>query len=127
MNLIVLKNKYSIFRFSNESGLPEWIYSSEFYSVTRTNEEFSVVTLQNDSIRDELICSKDWRIIKIEGPLDFSMTGIIAGISAILLEKEISIFVISTYDTDYILVKQNDLGSAIETLRKNEYIVSSEK
>jgi hypothetical protein len=124
MNLTVLENKYSIYRFPNESQLPGWVYSSEFYSVTRSSEELSVVALQYDSLGDEIICNKDWRIIKVEGPLDFSLTGIIAGISAVLSNREVSIFTISTFDTDYILVKQSDLNCAIEALEEDGYIIS---
>jgi hypothetical protein len=124
MNLTVLENKYSIYRFSKESGLPPWVCTSEFYSVTRTSEELSVVARQNDSSGDDMICNRDWRIIKVEGPLDFSLTGIIAGISAVLSKREISIFTVSTFDTDYILVKQNDLNCAIEALQENGYIMS---
>jgi uncharacterized protein len=125
MDLTVLENKYSVYRFPINSELPDWIYSSDFYSVTRTKEELSVVTRQNDSAGDGIICNRDWRIIKIEGPLDFSILGIIAGISAVLSDRKISIFVISTYDTDYILVKQNDLSSAIDALMEKGYNISS--
>lgn len=126
MNLTVLGNSYSIYRFSSESSLPEWVYSSDFYSITRTKEELSVVTSQNHFVSNDILCSREWKIIKIEGPLDFSLVGIIAGVSAILSSSEISIFSISTYDTDYILVKQKDLNSAIETLAKNGYTISSD-
>jgi|WetSurSiteA1Bulk_404760.scaffolds.fasta_scaffold39022_2 uncharacterized protein len=124
MHLTVLDNKYSIYRFPHESRLPDWIYLSEFYSVTRTSEELSVVAVQNETTGDEIMLNKDWRIIKVEGPLDFSLTGIISGISSILSSREISIFAISTYDTDYILVKQSDLNCAVKALEENGYIIS---
>lgn len=124
MQLTVLENNYSIYKFPHESKLPDWVYSSEFYSVTRTSEELSVVARQNDSLGDDIICNRNWRIIKVEGPLDFSLTGIIAGISAVLSKREISIFTISTYDTDYILVRQSDLNRAIEALKESGYIMS---
>jgi hypothetical protein len=126
MNLIVLANIYSIYRFDIESTLPDWIYQSDFYSITRTDEELSVIAVQNDLISEKIICNKDWRILKIAGPLDFSLIGIIADISHILKEQKISIFTISTYDTDYFLVKQEDLKTGIEALVKNVYSVSFE-
>ncbi len=120
-NLILSTKKYSIYKFQKDSVLPDWIYSSEFCSVTRTDEELSVVTAQTDQIPDWSASSNDWRLFKIEGPLDFSLIGVIADISAILKEVKISIFMISTYDTDYILVKENDLNTSIASLKKSGY------
>jgi hypothetical protein len=126
MNLTVLDKKYSIYRFEVNSILPEWIYLSDFYSITKTAEEVSVVTEQTDQISENIPCSKDWRIIKVAGPLDFSLIGIIADISAILKDAKISIFTISTYDTDYILLKQKDLETGIKALTDKNYIISYE-
>jgi hypothetical protein len=124
MNFEVLEAKYAIYRFGNGSVLPDWIYSSGFYSITKTKDEISVVAVQNNLISSNILCNKDWRIIKIQGPLDFSLVGIIAEISAIFKKKKISIFTISTYDTDYFLIKQKDLDIAIQALNKNDHIVS---
>jgi hypothetical protein len=126
MNFIVLKGKYSIYKFKNGSVLPDWIYSSDFYSVTRTKDELSVVAFQTEFISEDIVRSNDWRIFKIEGPLDFSLTGIIADIAAIFKEKKIPIFTISTYETDYILVKQKDLSVAMNALRDKEHQISTE-
>lgn len=121
MDLIVLEKKYSIYKFEADSVLPEWIYLSGFYSITKTTEEISVVTEQTDQIPGNIPCSKDWRIIKVAGPLDFSLVGIIADISAILKEAKIPIFTISTYDTDYILLKQKDLETGVKALTEKNY------
>lgn len=72
---------------------------------------------------DDIPCSKDWRILKVIGQLDFSLVGVIADISVILKDNDISIFTVSTYDTDYILVKEKDLRSSIEALIENNYII----
>jgi hypothetical protein len=127
MNFEVLEFNYSIYRFGTGSELPEWVYSSGFYSITRTRDEISVVAAQNDLIPGDIVCNKDWRIIKIEGPLDFSLTGIISDISAIFKRKKISIFALSTYDTDYFLVKQKDLNIAIQALIENGHKVTIER
>ena len=126
MNLILLNNKYSIYKFKNESVLPEWIYLSDFYSVTRTKEEISVVAPQTDLISEDILCNKDWRIIKVAGPLDFSLVGIIADLSSVFKKKNIPIFTISTYDTDYILVKQKDINAGIQALTENGHTISIE-
>lgn len=111
---------YSIYRFDTETDLPAWIYKSEFYSITRTKDEISVVTVQND-FSENIICSRDWRILKVAGPLDFALTGIISGIANVLKDCNIPIFTLSTYDTDYILLKEKDLNTGINALRENGY------
>ena len=86
-NLVVLAEKYAIYKFRIDTVLPEWIYSSDFYSITRTKDEISVVANQTDSLPENISCSKEWRIFEIKGPLDLSSIGIIADISNILKEK----------------------------------------
>jgi hypothetical protein len=120
-NLKVLQKKFSILKFQPDSVLPEWIYLSEFYSITKTREELSVVTVQPDSFKENITCSKDWRVLKIMGPLDFSLIGVIADISNILKDARVPIFSISTYNTDYILVKEKDLDVTIKSLRDKNY------
>jgi hypothetical protein len=126
MNLIVLEKVFSIYKFKNESVLPGWIYATDFYSITKTMDEMSVVAVQTDINSGEINVNRDWRVIKIEGPLDFSLIGIIADISAIFKKKRISIFTLSTYDTDYILIKKNDLKMGIQALLENGLNVSIE-
>jgi hypothetical protein len=123
MNFRVLSGKYAIYKFAIGYVLPERIFSGDFYSITGTIDEISVVACQSDLIEGYLDCNKEWRIIRIEGSLDFSLVGIIADISAIFKKKNISIFTISTYDTDYFLVKQKDLDTAIQALIENNHFV----
>jgi uncharacterized protein len=123
MNFNVLSGKYAIYKFALGSALPEQICSGDFYSITRTTDEISVVACQSDLIYGYLDCNKDWCIIRIEGLLDFSLVGIIADISAIFKKKNISIFTISTYNTDYFLIKQKDLDTGIQALIENKHNV----
>jgi hypothetical protein len=123
-NLKVLQKKYSILKFQTDSTLPDWIYLSDFYSITRTHDELSVVTEQPDPSADNITGSKDWRVLKIIGPLDFSMIGVIADISNILKDARVPIFTISTYNTDYILVGQKDLDVTIKALRDKNYNIT---
>jgi len=118
---MALPGNYSICKFQTDSILPDWIYQSDFYSITRTSDELSVVTGQNNIASDDIPCSREWRILKVIGPLDFSLVGVIADISVILKDNDISIFTVSTYDTDYIMVKEKDLRKSIEALIENNY------
>jgi len=124
MNFEVLEANFAIYRFGNGRILPNWIYSSGFYSITKTKDEISVVTAQNDLLSSDIVCNKEWRLIKIEGPLDFSLVGVISDVYAIFKSKNISIFALSTYDTDYFLVKQIDLDIGIQALIENGHKVS---
>ena len=86
-----------------------------FVSVTRTINELTVVCA-TVSVPDLVTADKGWRGLRVEGPLPFSLVGVLAALSATLAASEISVFVISTYDTDYILVKDVDLVRAVVSL-----------
>ena len=124
----LLKDTFSICRLDKDSPIPEWLENSGFFSLTRTHDELSIVCNQvlvkSD---DKIIINKDWRIIKIKGPLDFSLTGIIAHISDLLKKNNIPIFVISTYNTDYILVKKQNINKAVTVLKSNGHKIVIEK
>ena len=120
LKLKLLKDMYGVCRLNNNSKIPEWGAKGEFSSITRTEDELSIVCLQNN-IPEGIQCEKSWEVFKIEGPLDFSLIGILSAISSLMAEKGISIFAISTYDTDYILIKDKELNKAIEVLSNDKY------
>ncbi len=119
----ILENKYGVCRLHNTASIPEWIGTGEFISITRTEDELSMVCLE-EGIPEEIPCERGWRILKIQGPLDFTMIGVLSEISMLLAKEEISIFVISTFDTDYILLKELNLGRAKEVLIAENHIVT---
>lgn len=120
----LLKEIYGVCRLDKTDLIPQWAKEGDFFSVTKTSDELSVVCSQ-DSIPDGIKYESEWRVLKVEGPLDFSLTGILASISRILAQKGISIFAISTYDTDYILVKNKDIDNAVLALANEGYEVMS--
>ena len=122
INLIlsVLSETFTIHKLSPDASIPEEILKSNYYSVSKTENELSLVCSEVFEVQS-LQSSKGWECIKVAGPLDFNLTGILAGISDILAKENISIFAISTFDTDYILVRSQDLSSAINKLRKTGY------
>lgn len=120
LTLKILKNRYSVCRLNKNDEIPKWIFQEEFFSITRTDDELSIVCLQ-DKIKEDIKCEKDWKVLKIEGPLDFSLVGILSRISTLMANNDISIFAISTYDTDYILIKEESIKRAIEVLENNNY------
>jgi len=115
-SLSILPEKLAIFHLSKKSPIPSWVLEgNEFFSITQTPDEISVVCAQ-DKIRPGILAEKDWRALKVQGPLGFSLTGIVASLSKPLAESKISILYISTYETDYILVEEKNLEKAIEVL-----------
>jgi len=122
LTMKLLKEKYGVCRLDKDELIPQWATVSDFFSVTKTLDELSIVCNENN-IPSGIKCEKDWRVLKIEGPLDFSLIGILAAITAILAQKSISIFAVSTYDTDYILVKDNDIDNAVAALINENYEV----
>ena len=120
MTLATHPELYTIHSFSSESIIPAEVFQQEMYFIGKTKDEISVVvssTLVLDSIEQE----EDWRCLEVLGPLGFSMTGILANVSGTLADKKISIFAISTFDTDYILVKKDTLVEATKALKKKNY------
>jgi hypothetical protein len=122
LTLRLLKEKYGVCRLDKTSSIPEWAMVSDFFSITKTYDELSIVCVEA-SIPEGIKCEKDWRILKVEGQLDFSLIGILSEISTILAQNKISIFAISTYDTDYILIKDKDAQDAVTALMHKEYEV----
>lgn len=120
MQLEILDNKLKVVKLNTNETVPEVVFKQEFYSITKTNEELSIVVDEDINISSDIV-EYNWRAMKIVGTLDFSLIGILSRISTILAQAEISIFAISTYNTDYILLKANKLEKAIEVLKQNNY------
>jgi hypothetical protein len=86
-------------------------------SITRTGEETSVVCLRENAPRGARV-EDGWRALKLVGPIPFEETGVLSALSGSLASAGLSVFAISTFDTDYILVKEARLADALEALRK---------
>ena len=125
INLTVTDGLYSISKLPPDAIIPQWALDSAFSSITKTGDELSVVA-SSECTPIDMDADTGWRALKIEGVLDFSLTGIIAGISSRLAEASISVFVISTYNTDYVLIKKENLDKAVHTLKENGYGIQNE-
>ena len=93
----------------------------EFFFIGKTDEEVSLVCLTEDTPADTTERDDGWRGFRIQGVLDFSLIGILSKISSILAENKIGIFAVSTYNTDYILVKEENFDKALEVLAEAGY------
>ena len=115
LRLRLLGERLAVCRLGPGERLPEWV-GGEVWSVTRTPDEVSVVC-GSARVPGGVRAEGPWRALAVEGPLDFSMVGVLASLSGPLAAAGVPIFVMSTYDTDYLLVREPDLARAIETLR----------
>jgi hypothetical protein len=122
LTLKLLSEDFSVHRFSVHSEIPPQVFSAPIYFIAKTFDEVSIVLPQNIAI-DSDKSEANWQALQVIGPLDFSLTGILSDIAAVLANEKISIFAISTFDTDYILVKKDTVSSAINVLKANDYQV----
>ena len=99
--------------------------SKEFYFIGKTDEEISLVCKTEDTPAHTLERDDGWRGFRIQGVLDFSLIGILSKISGILADNKIGIFAVSTYNTDYILVKDKDFEKALSVLSNEGYTVTA--
>ncbi len=123
LTLTCLSDVFNIHRFAHGVNIPKQVFEQSHYFIAKTSDELSIVVPQSCKLSSTSI-EENWRALKVLGPLDFSLTGILAKISAVLADEKISIFAISTFDTDYILVKQTQLSTAISALEQHNYQIS---
>lgn len=120
--LTVLSGEFSVWRLAADAPLPP-LELGGFLSMTRTSDELSVVS-QSTDVPEGALAEVGWRCLRVEGPLPFEMMGVLAALSAPLARAEIPIFVVSTYDTDHLLVKAAHLERACATLRDEGHVVA---
>jgi len=111
VQLELLKTEFGISRLESSAPIPEWA-TGEFASITRTSEELSIV------------CEgRGFRCLKVDGPLDFSLVGILSSLAGALARAKVPIFAISTFDTDYIFFANEHLDGAIRALEGDGHVV----
>jgi hypothetical protein len=116
-SLILLPDRLTICRLPPDALLPSWAESDGLQAIIRTTDELCIICGE-DNVPANITAEPNWRALKVRGPLVFSEVGVIASLANPLAEAGISIFVISTFETDYILVKKRDLEAAVENLRE---------
>ncbi len=127
MKLKILDVTLSVVKLPPAETIPLWALDCAVFSITRTDEELSIVCPTkclpvNEPIKE---VENDWKCIKVEGVLDFSLTGILSSLANTLAENKISIFAISTFNTDYILVKSHSIEKAKVVLENEGHTFSN--
>lgn len=124
LSLTVLQPLLAIVRLPARSGLPWWAATSGFQSFTRTADEDSLVC-EEARVPEGLTAQRGFRAMRVDGTLPFHLTGVLASLTTPLADAAVPVFVVSTYDTDYLLVDESVLSKAIEALRKAGHTVNA--
>lgn len=120
LTLTLLADTFNLHRFAPDAEIPASALEGSFFAIMRTADELSLVlpdSVEIESDRHEA----GWAGFKVEGPLEFELVGILAGIASALAKAGVPIFALSTFDTDYILVKREQVETAKETLLSAGY------
>src|SRR5262245_55974633 len=107
-----LDGTFAVCHLARDAPLPAWLADGPFVSLTRTADELSLVCRQ-EAVPEGVRCERGWRCLRVAGTLDFSFVGVLASLLGPLADAGVSVFVVSTFDTDYLLVKQADFQRAV--------------
>lgn len=122
--LEVLPDTLAVCRLASDAPVPAWVAASTpFVTISRTPAELSITTVQH-AVPPDVRCERDYRALRVRGPLPLDLIGILAAIADPLAKAGLSIFAISTFDTDYVLVKARDLDAAVTALQRAGHEVS---
>lgn len=116
LHLEIQPDYIGVFKLPPSTNIPLWVFECSFFSITRTYEELSIFCTDK-AIPEDILAERNWACFKIVEELDFTTAGILASLANPLAEANISIFSISTFDSDYILVRRENLSKAIEVLK----------
>ena len=126
LNLVLLHDTLAVARLAPDAEVPEWATASrEFSAVVRTRAELSLLTVERLLPADQR-AERGYRAFAVRGPLPFDLVGVFASIVGPLADARISIFALSTFDTDYVLVKEGDLAAARTVLAAAGHVVELE-
>jgi uncharacterized protein len=117
LQLSLLPESYAIVGLSALADLPNWATQGPFFSITRTSDELSIV-VEASRVPEGIQSQSGWRVIKVHGPFVLSEVGVLASLAEPLAAAKISLFVVSTFDTDYLLVSANSLDAAVKVLER---------
>src|SRR6266446_6427454 len=126
IELTLLSERFAISRLDASSPIPHWATQGPFFSVTRTGDELSVVA-ELSHVPPGVLSQPGWRVLKVHGPFVLTEIGVLAALAAPLAEAKISLFAVSTFDTDYLLVSSETLLAAIAALEQAGHTIHRSK
>jgi hypothetical protein len=126
LELTLLAERFAISRLAADAPVPDWATQGPFFSVTRTGDELSVVS-EISQVPVGVQSQPGWRVFKVHGPFVLSEIGVLSALAAPLAEAKISLFAVSTFDTDYLLVAAETLSAAITALGRAGHTIHGSK
>ncbi len=126
LELTLLPERFAISRLAAEGPVPDWAMRGPFHSVTRAGDELSVVT-EISCVPVGVPSQPGWCVLKVHGPFVLSEIGVLSAVASPLADAQISLFAISTFDTDYLLVATSTLSAAVAALERAGHTIHRSK
>lgn len=119
--LTLLPGRYAVCLLPPTAPIPAWANSGDFCSITRTRDELSIICAQDAlpmDLPEGITVAREWALLKVQGPFAFDVTGVLAALSTTLAQASVVVLAIATYQTDYLLVKGEQLADALAALNE---------
>jgi hypothetical protein len=123
LTLLLVDGTFAVCRLRSEAPIPSWATTGPFFSISRTADELSVVCGQS-AVPEGVACERGWCGLRVAGAIPFTAIGVLASLTAPLADAGISVFAVSTFDTDYLLVKESQLAKALNVLRRAGHLIT---
>jgi len=120
--LMIERGEYAVCQLDADEPLPPWLPSAPFWTVTRAGDELSIIC-SAEAVPFDCSHERGWRLLRMLGPFPFDLTGILASVLTPLAAADVGILAISTFNTDYILVKHTRVAAAVDALRAAGHVV----
>jgi hypothetical protein len=121
--LVEIEGRFAVCKLDKDAAIPAWATEDDFFSITRTGDELSVVCRQS-VVPEAVVCERGWRCLRVAGTIPFTQVGVLASLVTPLAGAGVSVFAFSTFDTDYLLVKESYLEKAVNALREHGHTVA---
>jgi hypothetical protein len=122
LELVIRNDRLAVCRLDPAHVIPSWATSGGVFSITRTSQELSIVCPE-DLVPAGVRAERGWRLLSVAGSMDLALIGVLASLAVPLAEARVSLFAVSTFDTDHVLIKDQDLSRAVEALTAHGHVV----
>lgn len=125
LRLLVVDGTFAVCRLPADAPLPQWATIGEFFSITRTADELSVVCRES-AVPDGVVCERGWRCLRVAGAMPFTVVGVLAALTRPVATVGVGVFAVSTFDTDYLFFKATEFLAAVAALRGASHSVEGD-
>jgi len=122
LRMQVLRESFAVCQLERDEPIPAWAEATDFLCIVRTQDELSIISVDS-GIPPNVRSERGWRALRVVSDLDFSMSGVLASLLSPLADAGIGVLVVSTYKTDYVMVKDNSMVRAGEILSEHDHVV----